>query len=35
MDSIRKIDGDFKYVPNRERFGLERFGSERGNFTYN
>ena len=21
-DSLRKIDGDFKYVPIRERFGL-------------
>ena len=29
-----KIEGDFKYVPIREIFGLERFGLERGNCIY-
>ena len=29
-----KIDGDFKYVRHRVRFGLERFGLERGNCRY-
>ena len=33
--SLRKIHGDFKYVPIRERFVLERFGLERGNCIYN